>query len=436
MRYEILPIVRFSAESHDECEGQAMSGSTVYDEARAWIDETWDPAMDLGRWWSLLAASGWGFPTWPSTWFGRDLDHTGEKDVRRALDDVGAMQPPFGVATMMVAPTLLELREERHLAEFLPAIADGSAVWCQLFSEPNAGSDLAGVQTRAVRDGDEWIVNGQKVWTSGGHYSDLAILLARTDPDVPKHRGLSFFVIDMHQPGVDVRPLRQMNGLAEFNEVFLTDARVPHENMIGREGDGWRVAMALLQHERASVDADKESTGGLMGRLDLDAPAGSFVGTAADGADGAEADVDPSGLPVGGRARRLLLDAVREAGAGQDPVVRQQVAKIVTLIDIAAFAGGSMHPSLAKNLTTRMLRQLRDCTLSIQRAGGMLRGADAPFGGVFQEAALTMPGLFIAGGSEEIQRNIIGERVLGLSGEPRVDKDVPFREVRQQTPRT
>ncbi|MCU1502277.1 MAG: hypothetical protein JWM12_1631 [Ilumatobacteraceae bacterium] len=405
-----------------------MSASAIYDEARAWAEATWDPDMELGAWWQLLADSGWGFPTWPTRWYGRGLDHAQAKEVRRALHDVGAMGPPFGVATMMAAPMLIELGEAEHLAAWLPGIVNGTNVWCQLFSEPNAGSDLAGVQTRAMRDGDVWIVNGQKVWTSGGHYADFAILGARTDPDLPKHRGLSFFAIDMHQPGIDVRPLRQMNGLAEFNEVFLTDARVPHSDMIGGEGDGWRVALTVLSHERASVDADQETTGGVMNQVDLHAPAGSYVGSG----EGA-ADVDPSGLPVGSRARQLVLDAVAATGTAGHPVVRQQVARVISLIQIAGYAAGQMHPSLVKNLTTRMLRQLRDLTLSIQGAGGTVLGSETLFGGVFQDAALTMPGLFIAGGSEEIQRNIIGERLLGLPGEPRVDKDIPFREVRQQT---
>jgi alkylation response protein AidB-like acyl-CoA dehydrogenase len=230
----------------------------VREEVRAWLAESWDPGRPLGEWWTLLAESGWGFPHYPKEWFGRGLG----PDVLKAVDEerraVGAYGPPHGIATMMVAPMLLELGSEDQKQRWIPGIVHGTDIWCQLFSEPGAGSDLAGVQTKAVRDGEQWVVNGQKVWTSGGHYAKRAILVARTDPSVPKHRGLSFFVIDMEQPGVEPRPLVQMTGDAEFNEVFLTDAVVPAENLIGEVNHGWGVAMRLLSYERSSLDPEAE----------------------------------------------------------------------------------------------------------------------------------------------------------------------------------
>jgi alkylation response protein AidB-like acyl-CoA dehydrogenase len=175
----------------------------TYAEARSWFEANWSPDLTLGDWWQRLADSGWGFPDWPERWFGKGLSGPAAKAVHRARMDVGAFSAPSGIATMMVAPTLMEVGTPEQQDRFIPAIANGTEIWCQLFSEPGAGSDLAGVQTRAVRDGDEWVVNGQKVWTSGGHFARWAILVARTDPDVPKHRGLTFFLIDMRQPGVD-----------------------------------------------------------------------------------------------------------------------------------------------------------------------------------------------------------------------------------------
>jgi alkylation response protein AidB-like acyl-CoA dehydrogenase len=415
----------------------------VHPEARSWFEANWDPQRPLGEWWQRLADSGWGFPTWPTEWFGKGLDHAAARAVDRARNEVGAFGPPAGIATMMVGPMLIQLGTREQQQRYLPAIANGSEIWCQLFSEPGAGSDLAGVQTKAVRDGDEWVVNGQKVWTSGGHYAKWAILVARTDPDVPKHRGLTFFLIDMRQPGIEARPLRQMTGDAEFNEVFLTDARVPHVNMVGEEGGGWGVALNILSHERASLDADADTGGGIMGDLDLTEPAGAFVaggsaaaaGAATGGAGKEDDGTDAIASATGERAQRLLVELMDRCGRRDDPVARQEVASIVELVGIARYAGGSMPPSAGKLAATRLMRQVRDQALALEGPHGTLLGDDAPLGGLVQAMALMVPGMSIAGGTDEIQRNIVGERVLGLPAEPRVDKDVPFRELKQGTVR-
>src|SRR5499427_6962274 len=210
---------------------------TVHAEATRWLSRHWDPDLSVRDWWAVLAESGWGFPTWPQESFGRGLPPDQVAAVRSAFVEVGAIGPPASLGQMLGGPTLLTHGSRELQERFLPELAHGREFWCQFFSEPGAGSDLAGLQTRAVRDGDEWVVNGQKVWTSGAQYADRGMLVARTDPDVPKHQGLTYFIIDMDQPGVEVRPLHQMNGAHGFNEVFFTDARVGSGRVRGeREG--------------------------------------------------------------------------------------------------------------------------------------------------------------------------------------------------------
>jgi len=405
-----------------------MTPDDAYRDALAWFRANWDPQLTLRQWWQLLADSGWGFPTWPEAFSGRGLDAAAGKAVARARREVGAFSAPQGIATMMVAPTLMEVGTPQQQQRYLPAIANGTEIWCQLFSEPGAGSDLAGVQTRAVRDGDEWIVNGQKVWTSGGHYASRAILVARTDPDVPKHAGLSFFLIDMDQPGVEVRPLRQMTGTAEFNEVFLTDARVRHDHLVGELGGGWGVALRILGHERDSLDADADVSG-IMGDLDLDAPVGTFVADA--GAAAIDDGTGPFALTQGQGAMDLVTDLLARSAGGADPVARQWAAEVATKVRLARYNGGSMPASAGKLAAVDLLRQVRDVALRLLGPDGTLAGPDAPRDGLITEMALLTPGLSIAGGTDEIQRNILGERDLGLPPEPRVDKHVPFRELNQ-----
>ncbi|MDY7101268.1 MAG: acyl-CoA dehydrogenase family protein [Actinomycetota bacterium] len=406
--------------------------ATVTAQVRAWIAQNWDPRMPLGEWWALLADSGWGFPHYPVEWHGRGLGRDATRIVERELAAGGAYGPPHGIATMMVGPMLLELGTDEQRKRWLGGIVSGRDVWCQLFSEPGAGSDLAGVATRAVRDGDQWIVNGQKVWTSGGHYASLAILVARTDPSVPKHRGLSFFVIDMDQPGVEPRPLVQMTGDAEFNEVFLTDAVVPVENLIGEVGGGWGVALRLLSYERSSLDPEADA--GIQTKLDPATPAGKLAsGEVDDGTQGF--------MPKGSEAWDLMAELLRETGAADDPVHRQaamalysrfQIARYTSLRSAAAAAAGQLpgpEVSLGKLSSVGLMRAYRDLALTVLGPGGQLAGADAPRNGLMTRIALSVPGMSIAGGTDEIQRNIVGERVLGLPGEPRVDKDVPYVDV-------
>ena len=227
-----------------------MDVASLRGELRAWLGEHWDPALGLVEWRTRLSDAGWACPTWPARWSGRGAPAAFAEVVADELARAGAPGLPEGVGMMLGAPTILEHGPDDVRERFLRATVTGALSWCQLFSEPGAGSDLAGLTTRAELDGDTWIVSGQKVWNTSAHHADYGLLLARSDWDAPKHRGITYFALPMHQPGVEVRPLRQMNGHASFNEVFLDEARIPADHVVGGIGDGWAVALTTLAHER------------------------------------------------------------------------------------------------------------------------------------------------------------------------------------------
>ena len=408
----------------------------VYAEARAWFEQNWDPDLALREWWQRLADSGWGFPTWPEGTYGRGLSGDAARMVADARRDARVAPPPAGIAQNLAGPTMVAHGTPEQQARFLPGIVTGE-IWCQLFSEPGAGSDLAGLQTRAERDGDEWVVNGQKVWTSGAHIARYGILIARTDPSVPKHGGLSYFVIEMDQPGIEVRPIREMTGRAIFNEVFLTDARVPAENQLGGLGDGWAVALTTLANERTMLGAGSFGSSGSSAsirEIDFDGPAGQLV----------RDEQPPSGRTRSGAAD--LLGAVLERyGGADDPLARQEVARIHSLIEIARYTdlrakaaierGGRPGPevSVGKLAASHLLQTMRETLFRLCGPYATLWGDDAPFGGRVHEVGFSSYLISIGGGTDQIQRNIIGERVLGLPREPRADKDVPFSELKVGT---
>ena len=416
------------------------SPNGAYDEALRWFREHWDTALTLGQWWEMLAESGWGQPTWPVGRGGRGLSSTDAADVVTARRVVGAMGGPAGIATMLAGPTLLAHGTNDQIDRYLPGILSGRHIWCQLFSEPGAGSDLASLRTRAEQDGDHWIVNGQKVWTSGAHRARYGILIARTDPDQPKHRGISYFVIDMHQPGVDVKPLREMTGRALFNEVFLTDAIVNQNDLLGNIHDGWRVALTTLTNERNSLGGAGSGGGGKLdiGESPLDTPLANLHGN--------EAGLGDMSL---GRARgfELLVQIARDRQLVNNPVVRQElsrnfieseVARISALrIQTATEAERRGNPaalsiplvSIQKLAASKNLHRLGRAALNFEGAYAMLSGPDALVDDRAFEVVATAYMISIGGGTDQIQRNIIGERVLGLPGEPRVDKDVAFRDL-------
>jgi alkylation response protein AidB-like acyl-CoA dehydrogenase len=320
----------------------------------------------------------------------------------------------------------------------------GTDAYCQLFSEPNAGSDLAALQCRAVRDGDQWVVNGQKLWTSAGQSATKAILIARTNVDVPKHAGISYFIIDMRQPGVQVRPLREMTGRSYFNEVFLTDARVPAADLIGGEGNGWAVTNTTLAFERAfSGGVEVAATaiaGPIAGNLDR------AVGTIVRGSG--------AGRPGGGRAKWETLAATAERlGCDKDPVVRDGLARLYSLERLNSLtstraralrqAGYELPglPNMAKMAQNRILRLARDMTYAILGSAGSLHAYDREASALVEEVtgvpgirALTEAALFaqgppIYGGTDQIQRNVLAERTLGLPREPGGEKGIPFRDL-------
>jgi alkylation response protein AidB-like acyl-CoA dehydrogenase len=400
-------------------------------EVTGWIEATWDPEMTVGEWWELLGTSGWAAPTLPSEWYGRGASREEGIRVAQAIRAAGVLAAPGGLGLLLAGPTIAVHGDDAQKERYLRDIVTGKKAWCQLFSEPGAGSDLAGLTTTAVRDGDEWVVNGQKVWTSGAQIAELGMLLARTDADVPKHQGITYFAFDMDQPGVEVRPLREMTGRALFNEVFLTDVRVRDDDAIGGVGNGWAVANTTLAFERAGLGAG--AGGGAFGATP---PTGAAVGA--------------SGVGV---SHDLLVRLARRNGANEDATVRQDLMRLYVLNEIARFTNlraramrkvGREIPGLGnmgKLSMSAILRLQRDLSLRIVGPAGTLHAyADAdrpaiteatglPELAAITEAALFAQGPSIYGGTDEIQHNILGERVLGLPREPSVDRDKPFREI-------
>ena len=216
-----------------------VQDTDVITELTAWLEDNWNPDLTVGEWWERLGLAGWAAPNLPANAYGRELSRNDTVRVQEAIAGFGALGAPGGLGLMLAAPTIATHGTQEQIDLYVRDIVTGQKAWCQLFSEPGAGSDLAGLTTKAVKDGDEWIVEGQKVWTSAGQVADLGMLIARTDASVPKHQGISYFAIDMHQPGVEIRPLREMTGHAMFNEVFLSEARVRDDALVGGLGKGW-----------------------------------------------------------------------------------------------------------------------------------------------------------------------------------------------------
>jgi alkylation response protein AidB-like acyl-CoA dehydrogenase len=374
-----------------DANGQAPIGSAA---TRSFDDER------TLAWQGRLVDAGLAAVSWPPEYGGRSGTARQQAIVDEELARRGLPPRAASIGIAMVAPTIMVHGTEEQKRRFVRPTLRGELRWCQLYSEPGAGSDLAGLLTRAVRDGDEWVVNGQKVWTTQAHQADYGILLARTDPDLPKHRGITYFLIPIRQPGVEVRPLRQITGDAHFNEVFLTDARVPHDNVLGEVNGGWGVGMTTLAFERVLM-------GGNVGR----------------GRPGVDA----------------LITLARRYGKAGDRVIRQRLAAVYTGdqlvrllgLRMAAARGGQAGPapSVLKLFNAHHQKRLNELALDIEGGDGTLSGAEGPDAGSWQYGFLSAVQLRIAGGSDEIQRNVIGERVLGLPPEPRPDKEIPFRDV-------
>jgi len=407
---------------------------SVRAEARAWLEANWDPDQGLVEWRNKLIDAGWGAPTWPKAWGGRELSPALAAVVDQEIRRIGAVAVARTGIRTLAAATLLAHGTDHQKQKFLRRSLTGEDTWCQLFSEPGSGSDLAGAMTRAELKDGRWVVNGSKLWTTSAHHADWGLLLARTDFDKPKHMGLTYFVIDMHQPGVEVRPLRQMNGHASFNQVFFTDAEVPPEHLVGEIGGGWAVATTTLMHERRNA-ADGFAAWG--------ARPSDREGRIYDEERAETATVMEPYKWYPQRAGRvdLVLERAKATGKISDPVARQEIAKLLILARsvewtarrarAAQVLGRPQGPegSLGKLAASHVARAAARVHTLISGADAMLAGEDGPMEGIIAEILVSVPAVSIAGGTDEIQRNIIAERVLRMPREPASDHERPFREV-------
>lgn len=408
------------------------SQEDVRAEIKAWLEENWNADLTVGEWWDVLARSGYAAPTFPEDTWGKGWTRDLALVVNEAIAEHGAIGPPAGLGYLLTAPTIVAHGNERQKQEDLLRILNGQDAWCQLFSEPGAGSDLASLSTKAVKDGDEWIVTGQKVWTSTAQLTNLGMLIARTAPELPKHKGITYFKFDMRQPGVEIRPLREMTGRALFNEVFIDGARVHDDDIIGGLNNGWAAANTTLMAERAGLGTGGSGAAGnafpgpIAGQLE--SRAGDHVGKVRTGGTGGG----------GVAAAQRLVKLARELGKNTDPTIRQKLAKLYTMQQIGRFSslraksptqrtGG--EPNIAKLMMSDLLRLQREVGHEIIGPYGMVMGTDTPGGGMVQEVTLFSPGPSIYGGTDQVQRNILGERVLGLPKEPGPAKDTPYKEL-------
>ena len=365
--------------------------------------------VDYADFCARLGEAGWATPTWPREYGFLGLSGSQARVVNEELNRYRAHRSFNIIGIGMAGPTITQWGTEEQKHRYLMPMAKHEEIWCQLFSEPGAGSDVAGLATRAMRDGDEWVVNGQKVWTTLAQIASFGMLVARTDPDQPKHKGLTYFIVDMKAPGVEVRPLKQMTGDAEFNEVFFSDVRIPDSARLGPEGEGWAVATTTLMNERAALSG-AGSTGGAN---------------------------------VGGGPVDDLIREAKRSGAWDDPVLRDRLMQAVIegrLIKMTNFraaaarrAGQQPGPegSVTKLFQAEYNQRLQDLAVDLlgPRGMGWVPGDDATRGAI--RGFLRSRANTIEGGTSEIMRNILGERVLGLPKEPQVDRDVPWKDVKR-----
>lgn len=414
----------------------ADTEASVRERAATWFRHNWNPDISLGEWWALLAASGWGFPTFPRQWFGLDLPLKMAAAVNDERKRIGAAAPPTTIGARVLAPLVLDYGTEDQKRRYLFDTLAGSAIWCELFSEPGYGSDLADLATRAVRDGDEWVLNGQKVWSSGAEIARWGLVVVRTEPDLPKQQGLTCFVVDMDTHGIETRPLRVMTGEEKFNEVFFTDVRVPNADVLGTVSRGWDVTKATLALERKLFGPG--AGGGGLGdntkRPTLERPAGDVAAIE-------QAGQQRGAMVSGAGALELIRALLARIGEPVDPIVRQDVARLHCLLETARYTnlriraatarGEQPGPeaSVVKLLTGKATLVARELALRLEGPAATLSGPDAPFDGVAQRLFLTSPSMSIMAGTDEIQRNIIGERVLGLPSEPSSSTNATWREL-------
>lgn len=439
-------------------EAIVTTSSALVDELTTWLEENWDPELTVGEWWERLGMAGWSAPMLAPDNFGRGLTRGDALLVGSTIANFGALAAPAGMAIGLFSPTVTTHGTREQIERLIPPAVTGKVAYCQLFSEPGAGSDLAGLTCRAEQDGEIWHVNGQKVWTSGGQYADAGMLIARTNQEAPKHQGITWFAIDMLQPGIEIRPLREMTGNAMFNEVFLTDATVPDADRIGAVNNGWAATNTTLLHERSGMGARGGATaaGGRPARAgtkfgDLDKRAGDFVGERNKSISVPEKPEPEAKAAIS--PAQLYIDLARDFGRLDDTVIRQKLVQSHILGTLARFTterhkavrsqGGDIPgvANFSKLLMADILRHNRDLGMELIGPRGMLHSYDendretmkALPGGraavTATELCLGAQALPIYGGTDQIQRNLVGERALGLPKEPGDLSKVPFNQL-------
>jgi len=377
--------------------GQGMFGAELNETEALKVAKAWQ---------AKKAAAGYAKITWPKEFGG--MGGSGIQNVIYSQEEAKYNLPGgfFDIGLGMCIPTLMAHGSAAHLERYVKPALYGEEIWCQLFSEPAAGSDLAGIRMRAERDGDDWIVNGQKIWTSGAHYSDFGIVVTRSDPTVPKHKGLTFFFLDMKSPGVEVKPIKQISGGSNFNEVFFTNVRIPDSQRLGKVGDGWKVSLTTLMNERLAIGGG----GGQLGTDQLIELARTII--------------LPDGQPA------IRNSAVRERLA--DWYVQGQGLKYTRFRSITALSKGQTpgpENSIGKAVSAQRGQEYTAFAMEMMDMGGIIYEPDiAPMKAGFQTGWLFAPAMRIAGGTDEILKNIIAERVLGMPGDIRVDKDIPYNQ--------
>ena len=411
-----------------------VTEADIEGEVLDWFHDAWDPELPLLEWRERLVESGWAVPSWSKDWYGRDLPAWVDRVAHQAIRREGGVTVPLGGGMGLAAPTIYDHANDALKEKYLKRTITGELTWCQLFSEPGAGSDLAGLRATATKDGDEWIVNGQKVWNTMAHSADMAILVARTDWDVMKHAGITYFLLDMRQPGVEVRQILEMNYHDSFNEVFLNDARVPAEDVVGEVGDGWRVARGTLAHERSfSTMRDVYFAPDANGRVIDEARA-----------EAVEYNKTYEWYPQRKGRVDLVIERAQATGAVNDPVVRQEMMKLISFEKASRWTAArakaaralgrppGSEGSIGKLALSVIARQANHVHSMIAGSTAMLRETDDPIDSVIAEILVSTPAQSIAGGTDEIQHNILGENVLGLPKEPNPNKGRPFKDVAKQ----
>jgi len=370
---------------------------------------------DVLAWRDRMGEKGWGVPTWPAQYGGGGLSRDEARVLQQEMTAIGAWNPIGGMGVGMFGPTLLEYGTEEQKKKYIPTMLNGDVMWAQLLSEPSGGSDLAGATTRAEKRGDKWVLNGSKVWTSGGHCSDMGLCLARTDPTVRKHAGLTMFLVNMHAPGMTITPIKLVRGGSDFCQEFLDDVEVPDEDRVGAVNDGWTVAQAQLNAERAGM------------------------------AKGWHAGLRPAAIAKDIQLSRRYPEIARKVGRASDPLARQLVGEAFVIDTVYNLTGqyigtGVRNKRLAPS--TSMISSLLVALTDIRRTK-LLSDLAGPYGVVVPQGTEEGPeiGLSrvtthrIGGGTLEMQRNLVSERHLGLPREPSNDRDLPFNELKTNRPK-